>query len=100
MQTTQLKYTGIRNRLVFESNFSVMDGMTNYTYQPDTPADAIRKIDSGLAEVFFASDREDKQPNSRHQFDNVFSYGKSGFGGEHLFKAGVQWGRLWYESYY
>ncbi len=40
VQTTQLKYTGIRNRLVFESNFSVMDGITHYTYQPDTPADA------------------------------------------------------------
>jgi hypothetical protein len=100
VQTTQLKYTGIRNRLVFESNFSIMDGITHYTYQEDTPPDAIRKIDTGLAEVFFASDREDKQPNSRHQFDNVFSYGTSGFGGEHLLKAGVQWGRLWYESFY
>jgi hypothetical protein len=100
VQTTQVKYTAIRNRLVFESNFSVMDGVTNYTYQPDTPADAIRKIDNTLQEVFFASDREDHQPNSRHQFDNVFSYGKSGLGGEHLFKFGVQWARLWYESQY
>src|SRR4029079_8806432 len=25
VQTTQAKYTGIRNRMVFESNFSVMD---------------------------------------------------------------------------
>jgi hypothetical protein len=100
VQTTQLKYTGIRNRLVYESNFSIMDGVTHYTYQPDTPADAIRKIDNTLQEIFFASDREDRQPNSRHQFDNVFSYGRSGLGGEHLFKAGVQWGRLWYESEY
>jgi hypothetical protein len=38
VQTTQAKYTGIRNRMVFESNFSVMDGQTNYLYQPDTPA--------------------------------------------------------------
>ena len=36
VQTTQAKYTGIRGSLVFESNFSVMDGQTNYTYQPDT----------------------------------------------------------------
>ena len=36
VQTTQAKYTGIRGRLVFESNFSIMDGQTNYTYQPDT----------------------------------------------------------------
>ena len=46
VQTTQAKYTGIMNRLVFESNFSVMDGQTNYTYQPGTPADAIRKVDN------------------------------------------------------
>jgi hypothetical protein len=100
VQTTQAKYTGIRGRTVFESNFSVMDGVTWYTYQKDTPADAIRKIDNTLAEVFFASDREDRQPNSRHQFDNVVSFGKSGLGGEHLFKGGVQWARLWYESQY
>ena len=30
----------------------------------------------------------------------MFSYGKSGLGGEHLFKAGVQWGRLYYGSDY
>ena len=100
VQTTQAKYSGIRGSLVFESNFSVMDGVTHYTYQPDTPADAIRKEDSGLQEAFFASNREDRQPNSRHQFDNVVTFGKSGLGGEHLVKAGVQWGRLWYESEY
>ena len=100
VQTTQAKYTGIHNRLVFESNFSVMDGQTNYIYQPDTPADAIRKVDIGRAEVFNASTREEHQPNSRHQFDNVFTFGKSGMGGEHLFKAGVQWGRLYYSSDY
>ena len=47
-----------------------------------------------------ASTREEHQPNSRHQFDNVFTFGKSGLGGEHLFKAGVQWGRLYYSSDY
>lgn len=100
VQTTQAKYTGIRGGLVFESKFSVMDGQTNYIYQPDTAADAIRKVDIGTNEVFFASDREDHQPNSRHQWDNVFTFGKSGLGGEHLFKAGVQWARLYYGSNY
>jgi hypothetical protein len=100
VQTTQVKYTGIKDRLVFESNFSVMDGQTNYLYQPDTPADAIRRIDTSLAEVRYASTREEHQPNSRHQFDNIFSFGKSGWGGEHLFKAGLQWGRLYYSSDY
>lgn len=100
VQTTQAKYTGIRGSLVFESNFSVMDGQTNYTYQPDTAADAIRRIDTGNTRVCCASTREEHQPNSRHQFDNVFTFGKSGLGGEHLFKAGVQWGRLFYGSDY
>lgn len=100
VQTTQVKYTGIKGSLVYESNFSVMDGQTNYLYQPDTAADAIRKVDVGTNEIFFASTREEHQPNSRHQFDNVFTFGKSGLGGEHLFKGGMQWGRLYYSSDY
>jgi hypothetical protein len=100
VQTTQVKYTGIRSRAVFESNFSVMDGQTNYTYQPGTAADAIRRVDNARSEAFIAATREEHQPNSRHQFDNIVSIGKSGWGGEHLFKGGVQWGRLYYESQY
>jgi hypothetical protein len=100
VQTTQVKYTGIRGPLVFESNFSVMDGQTNYTYQPETAADAIRYFDQGTTEVRFASTREEHQPNSRHQFDNVFTFGKSGMGGEHLIKGGVQWARMYYASDY
>jgi hypothetical protein len=100
VQTTQAKYSGIRGSVVFESNFSVMDGQTNYLYQPDTAPDAIRKVDIGTNEVFFASNREEHQPNSRHQWDNVFTFGKTGLGGEHMFKAGVQWARLYYETDY
>ena len=100
VQTTQAKYTGIRGRMVFESNFSVMDGQTNYLYQPGTPADAIRKLDNTLSTGEFAAAREEHQPNSRHQFDNIVSYAKTGMGGEHLFKGGVQWARLYYESQY
>jgi hypothetical protein len=100
VQTTQAKYTGIRGSLVFESNFSIMDGQTNYTYQPDTLADAIRRVDNVTGKVDFASTREEHQPNSRHQFDNAFTWGTSGLGGEHLIKGGVQWGRLYYSSDY
>jgi hypothetical protein len=50
VQTTQAKYTGIRGALVFESNFSMMDGQTNYTYQPDTDPDAIRYVDTVTGE--------------------------------------------------
>ena len=100
VQTTQAKYTGIKGSLVFESNFSVMDGQTDYTYQPDTDRSLVRIIDTGTTEVFNASTREEHQPNSRTQFDNVVTFGKSGMGGEHLIKAGVQWSRLYYGSDY
>jgi hypothetical protein len=98
-QTTQVKYTGIRSRLVFESNFSIMDGQTNYLYQPGTPADAIRKVDTPRSEAFFAASREEHQPNSRTQFDNILSYSMNK-GGDHLLKGGVQFARLYYESDY
>jgi hypothetical protein len=98
--TTQAKYTGIKNRLVFESNFSIMDGQTNYLYQPGTDPLAIRRVDNTLSTGDFAATREEHQPNSRYQFDNIFTFGKSGLGGEHLFKAGVQWGKLGYTSDY
>jgi outer membrane receptor protein involved in Fe transport len=96
--TTQAKYTGIKGHLVFESNFSVMDGQTNYLYQPNTPADAIRRVDNTTSTADNAASREEHQPNSRHQFDNVFTYATNGHAGDHLLKAGVQWGRLYYES--
>jgi hypothetical protein len=96
--TTQAKYTGIKGRLVFESNFSVMDGQTNYLYQDGTPANAIRRVDNTLSTGDFAASREEHQPNSRYQFDNIFTYAANGLGGSHMIKGGVQWGRLYYES--
>jgi hypothetical protein len=101
VQTTQVRYTGVYGpRLVFESGFSVMDGQTNYSYQPGTPADAIRKIDNSLGEVFFAAPRHEEQPNSRHQFDNVLSTNTQRFGGLHALKGGVQYARLYFEQRY
>jgi hypothetical protein len=101
VQTTQAKYTAILgNRLVYESAFSVMDGQTNYTYQPDTPTDAIHRADFSLGTQDIASRRHEEQPNARHQFDNVFAYNKSGWGGDHFFKTGVQYARLYFEQRY
>ncbi|MFN7979339.1 MAG: carboxypeptidase regulatory-like domain-containing protein [Vicinamibacterales bacterium] len=97
--TTQAKYTGIKNRLVYESNFSVMLGQTNYLYQPGTDPNAIRKVDNGTSTAFFAATREEHQPNSRGQWDNIFSL-SADKGGTHLFKGGVQLARLSYESQY
>jgi hypothetical protein len=58
VQTTQAKYTGVFGpRLVLESSFSVMDGQTNYSYQPGTPSDAIHRVDFTLGTQDLASRR-------------------------------------------
>jgi hypothetical protein len=98
--STQAKYTGIHNKLVYESSFSLMKGQTNYLYQPNTPADAVRIEDATLNIADKAAQRHEEQPNSRLQFDNTLSYSASGFGGDHLFKTGVQFGRLSFEDRY
>jgi len=75
-----------------------MVGQTNYLYQDNTPAGAIRVVDNTLSTAINAASREEHQPNSRYQLDNIVSMTKSGLGGDHLLKGGVQWGRLYYES--
>jgi hypothetical protein len=99
--TTQFKYTGIFGpRLVFESASSAMLGQTNYSYQPGTPADAIRWVDFTVGAQNFAAPRHEEQPNSRVQFDNIIAYNTSGWGGDHFLKAGVQFARLYFEQRY
>jgi len=98
--TPQFKFTNVHGRTVFESNFSLMDGQTNYLYQPGTPADAIRRQDNSLSTADFAAGREEHQPNSRTQFDNAVTFSRSTGFGEHLLKVGAQYGRLYYESQY
>jgi carboxypeptidase family protein/TonB-dependent receptor-like protein len=97
--STQAKYTGIRKHLVFESSFSLMKGETDYSYQPGTPPTAVRAVYDGTR-ADFAAARQEEQPNSRAQFDNTVSYTKSGWGGDHLFKGGVQFGRLYFDDQY
>ena len=96
--STQAKYTGIHNKTVFESSFSIMKGETDYSYQPNTPLTAIRVVDSTLDTAKNAAQRNEQQPNSRIQFDNTVSYSKSGWGGDHLFKAGAQFARLYFDD--
>ena len=101
VQTTQAKYTGVMgSRLVYESAFSVMDGQTNYTYQPGTPSDAIHRADFSLGTQNIASRRHEEQPNARHQFDNIVAYNTTGWGGDHFLKGGVQFARLYFEQRY
>jgi hypothetical protein len=96
--STQAKYTGIHNKTVFESSFSIMKGETDYSYQPNTPATAIRVVDLPADTAKFAAQRNEQQPNSRIQFDNVLSYSKPGMAGDHLFKGGVQFARLYFDD--
>jgi len=98
--STQAKYTGIRNKLVYESSFSVMDGRTNYLYQSNTPATAVRKEDSTAGIADFAAQRHEENPNSRTQFDNMVSVARAGWGGDHLLKGGVQFARLYFDDQY
>jgi hypothetical protein len=101
VQTTQAKYTGIFGpRLVYESAFSVMDGQTNYSYQPGSDPNLIHRRDITLLTQSVTSRRHEEQPNSRHQFDNILAYNVSGLGGEHFLKTGVQYGRLFFEQRY
>jgi hypothetical protein len=96
--STQARYTGIHNKTVFESSFSIMKGETDYSYQPNTPATAIRVVDGTLDTAKNAAQRNEQQPNSRIQFDNSLAYSKSGWGGDHLFKGGVQFARLYFDD--
>jgi hypothetical protein len=96
--STQAKYTGIHNKTVFESSFSIMKGETDYSYQPTTPATAIRVVDATLDTAKNAAQRNEQQPNSRIQFDNTLSYSKPGWGGDHLFKGGAQFARLYFDD--
>jgi hypothetical protein len=99
--TTQAKYTGVFGpKLVYESAFSLMDGQTNYTYQPETDPNIIRYVDFTLGTQDRAAPRHEEQPNQRQQFDNIVSYNASGFGGEHFLKGGVQYARLYFEQRY
>jgi hypothetical protein len=98
--STQAKYTGVHQALVYESSFSIMSGQTNYLYQPNTPADAVRVVDNVLSTADKAAQYHDETPNSRLQFDNIVSYAEPGIGGDHLFKVGVQFARLRYDDRY
>jgi hypothetical protein len=98
--STQAKYTGIHNKVVYESSFSIMKGETDYGYQPGTPPTAVRILDNTKSTADGAAARQEAQPNSRLQFDNTVAYTKSDWGGDHLFKGGVQFSRLYFEDRY
>ena len=96
--STQAKYTGIRNKLVFESSFSVMNGLTNYLYQRRHAGDRRPQGGQHGDIVGQRRARHEENPNSRTQFDNTCRWPKPGWGGDHLFKGGVQFARLYFDD--
>ena len=96
--STQAKYTGIHNKTVFESSFSIMKGETDYDYQPNTPSTAVRVVDTTLDTARNAAQRDEQQPNSRLQFDNSCRTASRAWRGDHLFKGGVQFARLYFDD--
>ena len=92
--STQAKYTLARRKFVFDSTFGIMDGVTNYYYQPGTLDTDIRVEDTGRSEAFIAAERHEEAPNYRAQFDNVVSYSTSAWGGDHLLKLGTQFAQM------
>ena len=96
--STQAKYTGIRNKTVFESSFSIMKGETDYSYQPNTPANAIRVVDTTLTRP---SSRRRATSSSRTRASSSTTCcrtRKPGMAGDHLFKGGVQFARLYFDD--
>ena len=58
--STQVKYSLVRKKAVFESTFGIMDGVTNYYYQPETGPNDIRIEDTGRSEAFVAAARHEE----------------------------------------
>lgn len=97
--TGQVKYTGlVKGTSVFESTFGGVGGTYPERYQPDVKPTDLRRVDTTLSTARGAAARNYENPNTRIQFDNVFSHTRPGFGGTHTFKAGVQYSRMFYEE--
>ena len=92
--STQVKYTLAKRKIVYDSTFGIMDGVTNYYYQPGTLDTDIRVEDTGRSEAFVAAERHEEAPNYRAQFDNIVSYTTTGWGGDHLVKVGTQFAQM------
>ena len=92
--STQAKYTLVRNRAVFESTFGIMDGVTNYYYQPEVGPNDIRRVDNSTSTASVAAQRHEESPNYRMQIDNVFSLARNTGMGDHVLKAGVQFAQM------
>ena len=97
--TGQVKYTGVfRGSTVFESTMGGVAGTYPERYQPEVKPTDIRREDTVLSTATVAAPGEYENPNYRFQFDNVVSHTRTGFGGTHNLKAGVQFARQFFRE--
>ncbi len=97
--TAQVKYTTIlRGSSVFESTFGGVKGVWPLHYQPNVGPDDIRVEDDIRSTAANAAQRWYENPNYRLQFDNIVSHTRSGWGGSHTFKGGVQFTRQFFQE--
>ena len=97
--TSQAKYTGVlRGNSVFESTVGAVAGTYPMRYQKDVGPDDLRREDTTLDSATGAAPRSYDNPNYRFQFDNALSHTRSGWGGSHTLKAGLQFTRQFYRE--
>ncbi|MBL8143278.1 MAG: TonB-dependent receptor [Acidobacteria bacterium] len=96
--TAQAKYTGVlRGSSVFESTFGGVGGTYPELYQPTVKPTDYRRFDQVLSTATGAAPRNYENPNTRLQFDNVFSH-TANAKGTHNLKFGVQFSRMDYRE--
>lgn len=97
--TGQIKYTGVlAGSTVYESTAGAVAGTFPLRYQKEVGPNDIRREDTVLDTADGAAQRNYENPNYRFQFDNVFSHTRTGLGGTHNIKAGVQFSRQYFQE--
>jgi len=97
--TSQFKYTGVlKGSSVFESTVGAVAGTFPLRYQKDVGPNDLRREDTTLDSASGAAQRSYENPNYRFQFDNALSHTRSGWGGSHTLKAGVQFTRQFFRE--
>lgn len=97
--TSQFKYTGVlKGNSVYESTIGAVAGTFPLRYQKEVSPNDLRREDITLDTASGAAQRNYENPNYRFQFDNTFSHTRSGLGGSHTIKAGVQFTRQYFRE--
>jgi len=92
--SAQGNYWGVYGNSSLRVTGGVMDGLTDYKYQKEVKPTDIRIEDTVRNTASVAAQKNNPLPNYRREFNAVYSYQMVGLG-EHLFKVGGQWLKMW-----